>query len=135
MTIIETIKIDDNTQKTFHEKVAKTQYAYFLPEKLNIDTKADAIKKGYSIYETSVYNAQINANGLFTLPLFSKDIPKENILWDQAIIMIQTTNLKGIKNEVTLKLGDSTLKFMPRFMEQQNNNVSTTFQTLEKQTF
>ena len=128
---IETIKIDDNTQKTFHEKVAKTQYAYFLPEKLNIDTKADAIKKGYSIYETSVYNAQINANGLFTLPLFSKDIPKENILWDQAIIMIQTTNLKGIKNEVTLKLGDSTLKFMPRFMEQQNNNVSTTFQTLE----
>lgn len=85
--------------------MAKTQYAYFLPEKLNIDTKADAIKKGYSIYETSVYNAANNANVLFTLPLFSKDIPKENILWDPSYYRIQSTNLKGIKNEVTLKLG------------------------------
>jgi inner membrane protein len=51
-------------------------------------------------------------DGNYTTPNFaSKGIPSENIYWNRAKILIRTTNLKSLKDEVKMKIGNQNLAF------------------------
>ena len=88
-------------------------YAYFFPEELN--TKSDVIMVKpleRSIYKSNVFTTKMQFDGKYTQPNFaSKGIPAENIYWNRAKILIRTTNLKSLKDEVKMKIGNQNLAF------------------------
>ena len=51
-------------------------------------------------------------SGKFIKPnLTSRDIKDEDIVWEKASILVRTSNLKGIKNEVNFNIGNQSYAF------------------------
>lgn len=120
-TYEETIKYDETTKKSFTERKVITNHAYFFPKKLAIETTVDPNTKNRNNFESVVFSANMNASGSFEIPDFkNKSIPEEDVIWDKATILIKTTNLKGIKSEVTIKLNENNYDFETNF----NSNSS-----------
>lgn len=93
----------------------KIQLAYFFPENLNssINTKMQKPLER-SIYKSNVFSSAMQFSGNFAAPNFGKkNIPDENIYWNQAKIVIETNNLKSLKDEVRMKIGAQNLTFEP----------------------
>lgn len=87
--------------------------AYFFPETLNNKTEVTMEKPlERSIYKSNVFTTKMQFEGNYTTPNFaSKGIPAENIYWNRAKILIRTTNLKSLKDEVKIKMGNQNLAF------------------------
>jgi inner membrane protein len=80
-----------------------TKYAHFLPEKLKVNGRLFPEKLYRGIYDVIVYNSNLNLKGKFSPPDFSRlDIPKENILFDDAFVSVGISDMRGIKNNVAL---------------------------------
>lgn len=91
-----------------------TEYAYFLPESLNVegDLKAEIRQRG--IYEITAYGSKLKLSGQFKTPDFSSlTITGENILWQDASVLLGITDLKGIQETVNLKWNDANFQFNP----------------------
>lgn len=88
-------------------------YAYFFPETLNNKTEVTMVKPlERSIYKSNVFTTKMQFDGNYTNPNFaSKGIPDENVYWNRAKILIRTTNLKSLKDEVKMKIGNQNLAF------------------------
>lgn len=58
-----------------------------------------------------VFTTNMKFDGSFSKPDLSKQsiLPRE-ILWSEASLVIQTTNLKSIKSDLRIKVGDKTLQ-------------------------
>ncbi len=127
-TYTESTTYDTETKKGITKRKTHINYAYFLPDNLNIDAHVDAIKKERGIYETSVFSSEMAIEGTFGLPDFKqKDVLPEDVVWEKATILIRSSNLKGIKNQIEMQLGDETTSFLPRYKEQQNQSYLTGF--------
>lgn len=115
-------KIFDAKSKTYittYEDIFHT--AYFLPENLTINAQVDTELLERSIYESVVYTSDIELSGSFKGFDFSaEEIPDEDILWNKATVLMKTTNLKGIRNEVSIQLDTNKLSLKPQFNEQQH---------------
>ncbi|MBE9490708.1 MAG: cell envelope integrity protein CreD [Bacteroidetes bacterium] len=120
-----------STTSTYNEKnkdyIKETKthikYAYIFPETLesNVDVDSKTLKRGN--YESAVFTTQMNFSGNYIKPkLESKGIKDKDIVWGKATIIIKTSNLKGIKNEVSLKLNNDSYVFETNF-----NNDSKTY--------
>ena len=88
-------------------------FAYFFPETLNNKTEVTMVKPlERSIYKSNVFTTKMQFDGNYTnLNFASKGIPAENIYWNRAKILIRTTNLKSLKDEVKMKIGNQNLAF------------------------
>lgn len=91
----------------------KNNFAYFFPEELkaNIQTTMEKPLER-SIYKSNVFTSEMKFDGKFTKPNF-ESIPAENIHWNQSKIIIKTTNLKSLKDEVTINFNSKKLTFEP----------------------
>ena len=79
------------------------KYAHFLPEDLNVDGKLYPEKRYRGIYEVVVYNSNLGFKGKFSSPDFaSLNIPKENIMYDDAFVSVGINDLRGIEEEIFL---------------------------------
>ncbi|MDG3582613.1 MULTISPECIES: cell envelope integrity protein CreD [Galbibacter] len=102
-------------------------YAYFFPMDLNINAQVDTKPLNRSIYKSVVYTSDVDVKGVFPKIEFEKDrILPENILWNKATILIQTSNLKGIRNTVKTTLNNQTLSMAPVY----NNAVLNTIESV-----
>ena len=115
-TFTKTTTYNPETKK---EEISTTQgieNAYFFPEKLDLKTqieKDSSLKRG--LYNVVVFSTDIKAKGSFSTPNFKKlQIDEANVLWDQASILVKTTNLKSSKGSLLLKLNDADLTFESR---------------------
>lgn len=113
-TYTETISVNEKTKERTTEKTATTEYAYFFPDELkntsNVKTKV--LKR--SNYESVVFTSDMKFDGKYSKPDFSsKNVPDADILWDKVTILIQTTNLKSIRDEVKINLGSAAYTFEP----------------------
>ena len=110
----------------------KSNFAYFFPEELNNTvtvTMEKPLERG--IFKSNVFSTKMNFTGSYSQPNFQiRNIPDANVYWNQAKIIIRTTNLKSLKDEVKIKFGNQSIKFEPGSAE---NNDS--IQTLESSTF
>ncbi|WP_256013404.1 cell envelope integrity protein CreD [Desertivirga xinjiangensis] len=89
---------------------------YLLPENLDISSKADPqlLKRG--IFDAVVYNTRIKVAGNFgRLELKKSGINPELIQWDKVKLAIGLSDLKGLKNNPSIKLGDSVYNVEPDF--------------------
>ena len=105
-----------NTKKVYTETVEETNYAYFFPENLKITSNINPEKKSYGIYETAVYKSEMNISGSFNKPDFSElDIKDEQIIWNKAKILLETSNLKGVNDKVSINLNKINYTFSSKY--------------------
>ncbi len=107
-------------------------YAYFFPKNLNNKTDVTMVKPlERSIYKSNVFTTKMEFDGKYSTPNFaSKGIPAENIYWNRAKIIIRTTNLKSLKDEVKMKLGNQNVTF-----ESVANTTNDSIESLETNYF
>jgi len=125
-----------STSKTFNKESEKyeteivehTSYAFFFPDELNINSQVNAQSLKRGIYESIVYSSDINIAGKFIEFDFSKkEIKQEHILWDKAQLIVKTSNLKGIKNALTVQFNGKNYDLTPRFNKESLSTLITDY--------
>ncbi len=120
----ETLSINQKTNETVKQQKAIIKYAYFFPEDLKIKSKVATKVLNRNNYESVVYSSKMNFAGNYIQPDFSsKNIAPEVIQWNKATIIIKTTNLKSIKDEVKINLGGSKFTFEPVYSANLNDST------------
>ncbi len=97
------------------EKVM-TGYATFLPLDLVITGTLAPSVLHRGIYEAVVYSGTVDISGQFARPSFDEwHIAPEDILWDDALLTLAITDLRGARQTVTLAWGDrpEALRLVP----------------------
>lgn len=91
------------------------EYAYFFPNELSNTTKVKMEKPlERGIFKSNVFSTQMNFTGNYKETNFAaRGIRPEDIYWNQAKIIIRTTNLKSLKDEVKMQIGNQNLTFEP----------------------
>jgi inner membrane protein len=132
-TFTEKVFTSNETQKVTKETVSHIHYAYFFPEELAIKSEINPELKKRGIYKTSVYKSNINLKGFFKKPDFSSiEIEDKNVLWEKATIILKTSNLKGINNQVEVTLNNKNYAFVPKYEENSNKNFTIDYVNLNK---
>lgn len=114
----------DNEGKVIREEIRES---YILPEKLNIGSQISPQKRKRSIYETVVYESEINISGHFgSIDFTALEIPPDDILWEKSKILVAISDLRGINDSTSLKWNTSSFVFTPGMENQQvgNNGIS-----------
>lgn len=111
-------EVDEYTQKSTTVKQPTLKFIYIFPETLNNKTEVKmnkSLKRG--IYNPMVYTTNMKFSGDFVKPDLKKlDITSEAVQWDEATIIINTTNLRSIKSELKIKIGEQLLGLESRDM-------------------
>lgn len=120
----ETISINEKTKETIKQRKANAAFAYFFPEELKAKANVTTKVLNRSNYESVVFSSKMKFDGSYIRPDFSsKNIASENIQWDKATILIQTTNLKSIKDEVKINFGNTNFTFEPVYSSNSKQNI------------
>ena len=110
---------DQKTGKTKIIKEEQTRNAYFFPEKLILEGDIQTEPKHKGIYTTTVYTTNTTIQGNFKKPNFKLlEIPDKDILWHKAQILIQTTNVKGIKDAMNIIINNENYPLSSQFSEE-----------------
>ncbi len=122
-------KIFNESTKTYMiNQKAVRQHAYFFPNNLEIgsDVSTKPLERG--IYESVVFSAASTINGKFASPSFTEiELKDGDILWDKATVLFKVSNLKGIRNTVNIKLGDTEYTLNPKFDNSYMNTLESGF--------
>lgn len=113
--------LNEKTNTYIKEIKTSIKYTYIFPEKLNAVSDVDSKTLHRGNFESAVYTTQMQFSGNFIKPnLISRDIKDEDIVWEKASIIVRTSNLKGIKNEVNFNIGNHSYAFETNYIN--NNN-------------
>ena len=103
---------DSNTPKSSVREILTN--IYILPEILNISSKANPEGLHRGIFDAVVYNSRIRVSGKFSaLELNKSGIDPAMIQWEQAKVDIGLSDLKGLKNNPVIRLGNQTYEVEP----------------------
>jgi len=89
------------------------RYAHFLPKTLSITSVVDPMIRNRGIYEVLVYNADIHLEGSFVKPDFTGWPEVEEVLWSSAFVSIGVTDMRAIRDQITLAWNDTSLAMEP----------------------
>ena len=92
--------------------------AYFLPENLDIsgDINPETLNRG--IYDVTVYNADLMFSGKFKTPdIESLRLEKDQMMWGDAFISVGIADMRGIKENIELKINGKDVNFTPGIEE------------------
>ncbi|KAA5824065.1 cell envelope integrity protein CreD [Algibacter amylolyticus] len=123
-TYSETKTFNEKTKTYFKETQTHIKYAYIFPEHLNatVDVNSKTLKRGN--FESAVFTTTMDFTGNYIpVDLTAKGIKQEDIVWNEASIIIKTSNLKGIKSEVQIKLEDKAYSFETNFNQNTNSRL------------
>ncbi|WP_299901435.1 cell envelope integrity protein CreD [uncultured Aquimarina sp.] len=118
---------DEKTKSYLEEDMITLHNAYFFPNLLDIkaNVSTDNLKRG--IYKSPVYTSDMKIKGSFTTPSFEiKDVAEEDILWDKSTIIVNSTNLKGIKSNLQLQLGPENYILQSKYSKDSYTNTLET---------
>jgi inner membrane protein len=108
------VKQKDTAGKISYREVLTN--IYILPETLNIISKVEPELLHRGIFDAVVYNTKLRINGKFSpLELKKSGIDPSMILWDKVKLDIGVSDLKGLKNNPSIKLGKSVYNVEPDF--------------------
>ncbi len=114
---------DEKTKSYIQEDIIAIHQAFFFPNTLDIKTNVESENLGRSIYESVVYTADIKIKGSFTTPNFeTQDIKPEDVLWNKATVIINSTNSKGIRSNLELKIGTENYQLQSKYTQNHNSN-------------
>lgn len=96
-----------NKNKTKH-------FAYFLPDTLTINSIVNPEEKYRGIYKVMLYTSRANLKGSFnTVALEKLNINAQDIIWNEAFIHINITDIKGLNDELKLQWNNQLLLLSP----------------------
>lgn len=107
------------------EEVSEDNFIYFFPNNLK-NAATVTMKKPLkrNNYESIVFTSEMKFSGNYqTNDLKLNSIPAENIMWNKASIIIKTNNLKSIKEEVKIKIGNKNYVFEPVYNTNPNDSI------------
>lgn len=88
--------------------------AYFLPDKLNIQADVLPKEKSRGIFKVMLYQSKISLSGSFGQLAFDKlNIPAENMIWNEAFVLINVADNRGLNDQLSLRWKDSLIELMP----------------------
>lgn len=91
---------------SMHKKLA-----YFLPDQLNINGKLLPEERHRSLYDVTLYRSDLTLSGNFDkLDLATLQISPEQVLWNEARLMIGLDDARGLEDEVLLQWNNSPSK-------------------------
>lgn len=126
-TYTETKTFNQDTKTYYTETTTHINYIYVFPETLNANCSVDSKTLNRGNFESAVFTSKMHFSGHYISPqLAAKDIKDEDILWEKATIIVRTSNLKGIKDEVDIKINNNSYTFETNF-----NNQSAYLDELE----
>lgn len=114
----------DNAGKTTYQESIKN--IYILPETINITSTANPKILSRGIFDAVVYNAKVSVKGKFSaIELQKSGLNPAMIQWEKAKVVIGLSDLKGLKNNPSIKLGNSSYAVEPDFnsLKLFNNNL------------
>jgi inner membrane protein len=86
----------------------------FLPSSLEIEGEVRPEVRYRGMYEVILYDVGLRWSGAFERPdLGAWKIPPEDILWDEAVLVVGIPDLRGIKRAIVASWGEETLSFEP----------------------
>ena len=90
-------------------------YAYFLPEDLNIEANVTPEIRYRGIYKVVVYQSDIKASGRFNHPDFSKlNRTAISIDWENAFAFVGISDVRGIKSDIVFNWNEIRKDATPR---------------------
>ena len=88
-------------------------YAHFLPEELKAEAVLDPFEKHRGIYDVAVYGSRTKLSGSFA-PLTPERLATGYPLqWDKAKLVLGITDLRSIKEQVSVRIAGRTVQFEP----------------------
>jgi inner membrane protein len=105
--------------------------AYFLPDSLTIDANVSPQEKYRGIYKVMLYTAGLKMAGSFA-PIQPQKlgIAPEDMIWNEAYIRMNTTDNRGLNDEVNLKIADSILSLSPYGIDGDKDGLKAAFPSL-----
>lgn len=120
-TYSEKSTFNEKTQTYLKETQTHINYAYVFPETLNTEADVNSKKLHLGNFESAVFTTNMALSGHFNpLDLSIKDIEEKDVVWDKATILYKTTNLKGIKNEMGIRLNGNKYDLETNFSDNDN---------------
>ncbi|MBD3409759.1 MAG: cell envelope integrity protein CreD [Ignavibacteriales bacterium] len=103
-----------------HDSLArKKEYARFLPEELHVNAALEPNTRSRGIYEAILYSAKSEFSGHFVAPDFSKlDLEPYRVLWNEAYVLVGMSDLRGVRDELTLSFDGENVPVDPTIGEQ-----------------
>ncbi|HVE70318.1 MAG TPA: cell envelope integrity protein CreD [Thermoanaerobaculia bacterium] len=87
-------------------------HAHFLPDRLVARGRLLPERRHRGIFETVLYRAQLRVEGEFARPDFSGwDVAPTDILWNEAILTVGVSDLRGIGGNPVMQWNGGALKF------------------------
>ncbi|OFX88062.1 MAG: hypothetical protein A2W99_11075 [Bacteroidetes bacterium GWF2_33_16] len=122
--------------KNENKIIEEIHYAHFLPENLTIEGKLIPEIRNRGIYEVVVYSSLLNFNGVFIKPDFGEwKIKDSDILWEDASISIGIPDMRGIKDALKIKFGNTEYDVNPGINYLNYTGVSTKIKIVESDMF
>jgi len=118
----ETVTEQNNTHEV-------KKWAYFLPDKLGIHARIIPEKRYRGIYQVIVYTTELKIEGSYDSLQFGElNIPADRFLWNEAAVFFDISDVRGLKEEVKLRLAGNDLDLAPAKLsnEQFKNALSAT---------
>lgn len=95
---------NDQTQRD----VTVLRHAVFLPEALAFAGKANTDVLRRSIFDVTIYRAELTLTGTFAPPSLEQLVPAEaEILWDDAFVALAVSDVRAFRQSVALTLSTS----------------------------
>lgn len=90
------------------------EYMHFLPKDLIVSGRLSPSMKHRGIYQAVLYNARLDVKGSFELPDFHDlNVDLESVNWSNAFIAIGISDMKGIKDRITMNLAGKLIEMSP----------------------
>ncbi|MDX1627502.1 MAG: cell envelope integrity protein CreD [Fulvivirga sp.] len=100
-----------------------TQYAHFLPQKLDISGQIEPEIRSRGIYEVVLYNGKLGVKGHFEKPDFAAwGIDPSLIQWEDALLSMGISDLAGIQKKITIQWNGLPREISPGLL---NHEVAT----------
>jgi inner membrane protein len=126
-------KIDPETEKVIIEREEHIRTMYIFPDSIDINGEITPFEKKRGLYNTVVYSQESNINGSFKIQ--ERDIqgldPK-NIIWHKAKLVLKSSNLKGITNDIQLNFGGQSFSMHPNFSDEKVYNNDNSYNNYYK---
>ncbi|MBI3299413.1 MAG: cell envelope integrity protein CreD [Elusimicrobia bacterium] len=91
----------------------RTVLTTHLPESLSLDGTVDTERRRRGIYDAVVYSAALSAVGTFLPPDLEPLALGGEPLWDQALVALGLSDLRGVREAVVVRLDQKGLSLEP----------------------
>jgi inner membrane protein len=103
-------KVEDDNRRF---KMVK-MYLHIMPESLKINGNLKSTPLKRSIYEVAVYKGDLDISGDFRIDPYELDqMNAADLLWNEAVLWMEISDLRGVKDELKINWNNTSLFFRP----------------------